>query len=107
VHPSAALWKRFSAVDRHRIVIVTGRFLSKVALKAAGCELIFTEKISGKSTNGRNEFKRLMRALRPGDTVVVPSWTAWRGRAVTSNHYDPAARRTWRGSLRVGRMASS
>jgi hypothetical protein len=32
------------------IVIVTGRFLSKVALKAAGCELIFTEKVSGKST---------------------------------------------------------
>jgi Resolvase, N terminal domain len=71
VHPSAALWKRFSAVDRHMIVIVTGRFLSKVALKASGCELIFTEKVSGKSTNCRNEFKRLMRALKHGDTVVV------------------------------------
>jgi DNA invertase Pin-like site-specific DNA recombinase len=42
------------------------------ALKAAaGCDLIFTEKVSGKSTNGRSEFKRLMRALKPGDTVVV------------------------------------
>jgi DNA invertase Pin-like site-specific DNA recombinase len=41
------------------------------ALKAAGCDLIFTEKVSGKSTNGRTEFKRLMRALKPGDTVVV------------------------------------
>jgi DNA invertase Pin-like site-specific DNA recombinase len=41
------------------------------ALKAAGCETIFTEKVSGKSTNGRTEFKRLMRTLRPGDTLVV------------------------------------
>ena len=40
------------------------------ALKAAGCETIFTEKVSGKSTN-RTEFKRLMKAINPGDTVVV------------------------------------
>jgi DNA invertase Pin-like site-specific DNA recombinase len=40
-------------------------------LKAAGCERIFTEKASGKSTDGRPEFKRLMKALSPGDTVVV------------------------------------
>jgi DNA invertase Pin-like site-specific DNA recombinase len=39
------------------------------ALKAAGCEAIYSEK--GKSTNGRTEFKRLMKALKPGDTVVV------------------------------------
>jgi DNA invertase Pin-like site-specific DNA recombinase len=41
------------------------------ALKAAGCERIFTEKASGKSTDGRPEFKRLMKVLSPGDTVVV------------------------------------
>jgi DNA invertase Pin-like site-specific DNA recombinase len=41
------------------------------ALKAAGCERIFSEKASGKSTNGRPEFAKLMRALVPGDTVVV------------------------------------
>lgn len=41
------------------------------ALKAAGCGMIFTEKASGKNTNGRTEFNRLMRALKPGDTVVV------------------------------------
>jgi DNA invertase Pin-like site-specific DNA recombinase len=41
------------------------------ALKAAGCERIFTEKASGKSTDGRPEFKKLMKALNPGDTVVV------------------------------------
>ena len=41
------------------------------ALKAAGCERIFSEKMSGKSTNGRREFERLIKALVPGDTVVV------------------------------------
>ena len=41
------------------------------ALKAAGCEKIFNEKQSGKSQDGRPEFGRLMKALLPGDTVVV------------------------------------
>ena len=41
------------------------------ALKAAGCERIFSEKRSGKSVDGRPEFKKLLRALNPGDTVVV------------------------------------
>ena len=41
------------------------------ALKAAGCERIFSEKASGKPTNGRREFERLMKALAAGDTVVV------------------------------------
>jgi DNA invertase Pin-like site-specific DNA recombinase len=41
------------------------------ALKAAGCEKIYSEKASGKSTNGRKEFDKLMKALVPGDTVVV------------------------------------
>jgi hypothetical protein len=41
------------------------------ALKAAVCERIFFEKASGKSTNGRREFDKLMRALVTGDTVVV------------------------------------
>ena len=43
------------------------------ALKAAGCESIFSEKASGKSVDGRPEFKRLLKALRPGDTVIVAS----------------------------------
>jgi DNA invertase Pin-like site-specific DNA recombinase len=33
--------------------------------------LLFSEKASGKSTNGRREFDKLMKALVPGDTVVV------------------------------------
>jgi DNA invertase Pin-like site-specific DNA recombinase len=41
------------------------------ALKAAGCERVFSEKASGKSTNGRREFDKLMRALLPGDSVTV------------------------------------
>jgi DNA invertase Pin-like site-specific DNA recombinase len=41
------------------------------ALKAAGCERIFNEKASGKSTNGRPELAKLLRALVPGDAVVV------------------------------------
>jgi DNA invertase Pin-like site-specific DNA recombinase len=41
------------------------------ALKAAGCERIFSEKRSGKSVDSRPEFRRLMMALNPGNTVVV------------------------------------
>jgi DNA invertase Pin-like site-specific DNA recombinase len=41
------------------------------ALKAAGCEEIFSEKQSGKSRSGRPEFAKLMKKLLPGDTVVV------------------------------------
>ena len=41
------------------------------ALKAAGCERIFSEKRSGKSAKDRPEFSKLMKALLPGDTVVV------------------------------------
>jgi len=41
------------------------------ALKAAGCEKIYSEKQSGKSRNVRPEFAKLMKALLPGDTVVV------------------------------------
>jgi len=41
------------------------------ALMAAGCEKIYSEKKSGKSRDGRPEFGKLMKALLPGDTVVV------------------------------------
>ena len=41
------------------------------ALKAAGCERIYSEKITGKSINGRREFAKLIKAVVPGDTVVV------------------------------------
>jgi DNA invertase Pin-like site-specific DNA recombinase len=41
------------------------------ALRAAGCEKIYSEKVSGKSTDDRRQFKRLMKDLLPGDIVVV------------------------------------
>ena len=41
------------------------------ALQAAGCERIFSEKASAKSTDGRPEFAKLQKALLPGDAVVV------------------------------------
>jgi DNA invertase Pin-like site-specific DNA recombinase len=42
-----------------------------VALKAAGCETIYSEKVSGKTVDDRRQFKRLMKALLPGDVVMV------------------------------------
>ena len=41
------------------------------ALKASGCERIYSEKQSGKSLGARQEFNKLMRALAPGDVVTV------------------------------------
>jgi DNA invertase Pin-like site-specific DNA recombinase len=41
------------------------------ALRDAGCERIFSEKQSGKTLDGRPKFKKLMKSLLPGDTVVV------------------------------------
>ena len=41
------------------------------ALKAAGCEKIYSEKVSGKNTKDRREFNKLMKALLPGDIVYV------------------------------------
>jgi len=39
-------------------------------LRAAGCERIFCEKESG-ARDDRRELKRMLRALRPGDVVIV------------------------------------
>ena len=41
------------------------------ALKAAGCEIIRSEKVSGTSTQGRDELKNLLQFLREGDELVV------------------------------------
>ena len=40
-------------------------------LKAAGCDRVFAEKASGKSTNGRHELGKAVKALRPGDVLVT------------------------------------
>ena len=55
-----------------RVSSTTQDYTAQVeALKAAGCERIYSEKASGKSTNGRREFDKLMRALQPCDVVSV------------------------------------
>src|SRR5689334_241747 len=41
------------------------------ALKAAGCDVIRSEKVSGTTTNGRHELKLLLEFIRPGDTLIV------------------------------------
>ena len=45
--------------------------IQREALKAAGCEVIRSEKISGTSRQGREELATLMDFLRSGDTFVV------------------------------------
>ncbi|EGR2519643.1 recombinase family protein [Vibrio cholerae] len=44
--------------------------LQRDALVAAGCEVIYEDKASGKST-ARPELDNCLKALRPGDTLVV------------------------------------
>jgi DNA invertase Pin-like site-specific DNA recombinase len=41
------------------------------ALKAAGCDVIRSEKVSGSSTTGRVELRNLLDFIRKGDTLVV------------------------------------
>jgi DNA invertase Pin-like site-specific DNA recombinase len=41
-------------------------------LKAAGCEKVFREKITG-TTADRPELAKLMKALAPGDVVIAPA----------------------------------
>jgi DNA invertase Pin-like site-specific DNA recombinase len=41
-------------------------------LKAAGCEKVFREKITG-TTADRPQLKKLMAALAPGDVVMIPA----------------------------------
>lgn len=51
-------------------------FLQEDALKAAGCEQIFMEKITG-SKKSRPELDRLLATIREGDTVVVWKLSRW------------------------------
>jgi DNA invertase Pin-like site-specific DNA recombinase len=45
--------------------------IQKAALTAAGCAIIREEKVSGTSTEGREELKTLLEFLREGDTLVI------------------------------------
>lgn len=45
--------------------------IQQEALKAAGCDIVRSEKISGTSRQGRDELDLLMMFMREGDTLVV------------------------------------
>ena len=40
-------------------------------LRPAGCTVVRTEKVSGRSREGRSELEALMDFIRPGDSFVV------------------------------------
>lgn len=44
------------------------------SLREAGCEKIFSEHASGRSTRQRPQLARALAALRPGDIFVVAEW---------------------------------
>ena len=45
--------------------------VQREALKAAGCEVVREEKVSGGSREGRKELETLLAFLRSGDTLIV------------------------------------
>jgi DNA invertase Pin-like site-specific DNA recombinase len=45
--------------------------IQEATLKAAGCDVIRSEKRSGTSTAGRAELQTILEFLRPGDTLMV------------------------------------
>ena len=45
--------------------------IQEAALKAAGCDIIRSEKVSGTSTQGRDELRTLLTFIRKGDSLVV------------------------------------
>jgi DNA invertase Pin-like site-specific DNA recombinase len=57
-------YARVSTTDQDLTIQLEG-------LKAAGCDIIRSEKQSGTSTGKRTELKTLLDFLRPGDTVMV------------------------------------
>ncbi len=44
------------------------------ALKAEGCELIYAEKASGKTTRSRPELQKALSALKADDVFIVAEW---------------------------------
>jgi DNA invertase Pin-like site-specific DNA recombinase len=57
-------YARVSTIDQDVTVQVT-------ALKAAGCSVIRSEKVSGTSRNGRAELETMLEFLKAGDTLVI------------------------------------
>jgi DNA invertase Pin-like site-specific DNA recombinase len=57
-------YARVSTVDQNLA-------LQQAALKAAGCEVIRAEKVSGTRRDGRTELQVLLDFVRPGDTLII------------------------------------
>lgn len=57
-------YARVSTFDQHLDTQVA-------SLQSAGCSVIRSEKISGKSMSGRKELELILEFIRPGDTLVV------------------------------------
>ncbi len=57
-------YARVSSIDQDLTI-------QEEALRAAGCDTIRSEKISGTSREGRQELDTLLEFLRDGDTLVV------------------------------------
>jgi DNA invertase Pin-like site-specific DNA recombinase len=45
--------------------------MQEAALKAAGCDIVRIEKVSGGSREGRSELASILEFIRPGDVLVV------------------------------------
>jgi DNA invertase Pin-like site-specific DNA recombinase len=45
--------------------------MQEAALKAAGCDIVRIEKVSGGSREGRRELASILEFIRPGDVLVV------------------------------------
>ena len=45
--------------------------LQEQALRAAGCDIVRAEKVSGTSRQSRTELELLLQFLQPGDTLMV------------------------------------
>lgn len=58
-------YARLSTID-HDLTI------QEAALKAAGCDLIASEKRTGTTTTGREELRRVLDFLRSGDVLIDP-----------------------------------
>ena len=57
-------YARVSTIDQDLTV-------QQEALKSAGCEKVFSEKVSGASTIGREELQRILDYVRGGDELVI------------------------------------
>jgi hypothetical protein len=72
---------RTGALVGYARVSTSGQLLDRQqhALTEAGCLRVFADKLSGRDAD-RPELAACLDYLRPGDTLVVPSWTGCPGR---------------------------